>query len=134
MNKTDTLELSGADLFLVGKGSMGKYGNADGKKECVKKITKEFFKQHGIANGETTSFKFVRESLVMINDLFLARDEGNMDEVYRILKGDGLEDSKFHFKDENFYFDIQAKLSLNDEGELGLVIECVSFFDFILYI
>ena len=48
MNKTDTAELSGTDLFLVGKGSMGKYGNADGKKECVKKITKEFFKQHGI--------------------------------------------------------------------------------------
>jgi len=94
----------------------------------------KFFNQHGIANGETAEFKYMRESLVIINDLFLARDEGNMEEVYRILKGGGLDNTQFNFKDiEHFYFDIQAKLSFNEEGELGLAIECVCFFDFILY-
>jgi hypothetical protein len=94
----------------------------------------KFFKQHGIGVGEAIDFKYMRESLVMINDLYLARDESNMEEVYRILKGSRMENTNFDFNHiERFYFDIQAKLSLTDEGELNMVIEVVSFFDFILY-
>ena len=94
----------------------------------------KFFKKHGLGNSGMTEFSFMRQNLVLMNDLFLARDEGNMEEVYRLLHEGGLEHTKFNFKDmENFYFNIQAKLSLNSEGKLDMTIECITFTDFILY-
>ena len=93
----------------------------------------KFFKKHGIANAETTEFTIMRNNLVFMNDLFLAKDEGNMEEVYRMLDEGGLEHTPFQFIDPNLCFDIQAKLSLDSEGRLQMGFECATFFTFILY-
>ena len=93
----------------------------------------KFFKQHGIAKGELWPFQWIRDELLYFNDLFLARDEGNMEEVYAILK-ESLEGVKTTFKDvDNFHLLLKLKLSLNPENKLEMTHETSTLWDFITY-
>jgi len=93
----------------------------------------KFFKQHGIANGEIADFSIWKDHLLTMNDLFLARDEGNMEEVYAILK-ESLEGVKTTFKDvDNFHLLLKLKLSLNPENKLEMTHETSTLWDFITY-
>ena len=90
----------------------------------------KFFKQHGIANGEIADFSIWKDHLLTMNDLFLARDEGNMEELYRLLQS--TEQRRFNFLSE-FSLLLNANFSLNSEKRIEMVIECTNLWDFILY-
>lgn len=48
-NFSDTANVKGADLFLIGKaGAMARFGNAAAKKEFAIRVNREFFKQNGL--------------------------------------------------------------------------------------
>tara|TARA_Y100001973_G_C5205570_1_gene341287 strand:- start:2870 stop:3634 length:765 start_codon:yes stop_codon:yes gene_type:complete len=103
--------------------------------EEIKAELLKFFKKHGIGNSEAIGFDWLKRDLLIINDLFLARDEGDMKEVFRLLEECGLQSDTQFNKDHSvhWFFLLKASFSLNSENRLDMVIQCVSFFDFILY-
>ena len=96
----------------------------------IRDLILKFFKKYGIANNEPVDYEELLIKLRLMNDLFLARDEGDMDEVYRLLQS--TEQSRFNFLSE-FTLLLNAKFSLNSEKKIEMVIDCVSFWDFVLY-